>query len=91
MVAVQKPTPKAISLQLDRILRSSGFRGSDKQRKFLSFVVEETLEGRASQLKGYTVAVSVYGRREDFDPQVDPIVRVEAGTVSYTHLRAHET
>ena len=79
MVAVQKPTPKAIRLQLDRILRSSGFRGSDKQRKFLSFVVEETLEGRASQLKGYTVAVSVYGRREDFDPQVDPIVRVEAG------------
>jgi len=45
----------------------------------LSFVVEETLEGRASQLKGYTVAVSVYGRKEDFDPQVDPIVRVEAG------------
>ena len=79
MVAVKKPTPKAIRLQLDRILRSSGFRGSDKQRKFLSFVVEETLEGRASQLKGYTVAVSVYGRREDFDPQVDPIVRVEAG------------
>ncbi len=79
MVAAKKPTPKAIRLQLDRILRSADFRGSDKQRKFLSFVVEETLEGRASQLKGYTVAVSVYGRKEDFDPQVDPIVRVEAG------------
>ena len=79
MVAAREPTPKAVRLQLDRILQSAEFRGSDKQRKFLSFVVDETLEGRASQLKGYTVAVSVYGRREDFDPQVDPIVRVEAG------------
>jgi len=79
MVAVKKPTPKAIRLQLDRILRSAEFRGSDKQRKFLSFVVDETLEGRASHLKGYTVAVSGYGRKEAFDPQVDPIVRVEAG------------
>jgi adenylate cyclase len=79
MVAVKKPTPEAIRLQLDRILRGDEFRGSDKQRNFLSFVVEETMEGRASQIKGYTVAVSVYGRRENFDRQVDPIVRVEAG------------
>ena len=58
---------------------STEFRASGKQRKFLSFVVDETLEGRASQLKGYTIAVEVYGRTDEFDPQVDPIVRVEAG------------
>ncbi|MGD8775532.1 MAG: hypothetical protein PVF76_16820 [Syntrophobacterales bacterium] len=79
MAAGNKPTPEAISAQLERILQSTEFRGSDKQRRFLSFVVEETLAGRFSQLKGYTIAVAVYGRREDFDPQVDPIVRVEAG------------
>jgi len=45
----------------------------------LSFVVDETLADRALQLKGYTIALSVYGRKEGFDPQVDPIVRVEAG------------
>jgi adenylate cyclase len=45
----------------------------------LRFVVHETLEGHASQIKGYTIAVTVYGRTEKFDPQVDPIVRVEAG------------
>jgi len=73
------PTPDAVRLQLERILQSAEFRGSDKQRKFLSFVVEETLEHRASQLKGYTIALAVYGRKEGFDPQVDPIVRVEAG------------
>ena len=79
MAADNKPTPEAIRVQLERILESAEFRASDKQRKFLSFVVDETLEGRASQLKGYTIAVAVYGRTEGFDPQVDPIVRVEAG------------
>jgi adenylate cyclase len=73
------PTPEAIHSQMERILQSAEFRASDKQRKFLSFVVDETLADRSSQLKGYTVAVSVYGRPEGFDPQVDPIVRVEAG------------
>jgi len=79
MAADNKPTPEAIRVQLERILQGSEFRASDKQRKFLSFVVEETLEGRSSQLKGYTIAVAVYGRTQSFDPQVDPIVRVEAG------------
>jgi adenylate cyclase len=79
MTTAEAPAADAVRLQLDRILQSTEFKGSDKQRKFLCFVVDETLEGRASQLKGYTVAVSVYGRREDFDPQIDPIVRVEAG------------
>ena len=69
----------AIRAQLKRILESEEFRASDKQRKFLGFVVDETLKDRASQIKGYTIAVSVYGRSEKFDPQVDPIVRVEAG------------
>jgi adenylate cyclase len=79
MTADNKPKPAAIRDQLDRILQNDDFRASDKQRKFLSFVVDETLEDRASQIKGYTIAVTVYGRTQSFDPQVDPIVRVEAG------------
>ena len=79
MAADTKPRPEAIRDQLERILGSEEFRASDKQRAFLSFVVDETLADRSSQLKGYTIAVSVYGRPDGFDPQVDPIVRVEAG------------
>ena len=75
----KQPAPADIREQLDRIILSTDFRGSDKQKKFLSFVVIETLEGRASQIKGYTIAVTVYGRTEKFNPQMDPIVRVEAG------------
>jgi len=79
MAGDDKPTPEAVKAQLERILQCAEFRGSDKQRNFLNFVVDETLADRTSQIKGYTVAVSVYGRAENFDPQVDPIVRVEAG------------
>ena len=79
MASDSKPTPETIRIQLNRILQYAQFRGSNKQRKFLSFVVNETLADRDSQLKGYTIAVTVYGRKEGFDPQIDPIVRVEAG------------
>jgi adenylate cyclase len=75
----KKPDLDAIRDQLARVLQSAEFRASDKQRKFLRFIVNETLEDRDSQLKGYTIAVEVYGRTEGFDPRVDPIVRVEAG------------
>jgi len=68
-------TPQAIRAQMVRLFESAEFKASDKQRQFLSFVVEETLEGRTSQIKGYTIALAVYGRTETFDPQIDPIVR----------------
>ena len=78
MTADKNLTPQAIRTQLVRILKNAEFKASDKQRQFMSFVVEETLEGRTSKIKGYTIAVAVYGRTETFDPQIDPIVRVEA-------------
>lgn len=63
---------------LDRVLASSDFASSPRLAAFLRFVVESTLEGRAEALKGYTIAVEALGRPPSFDPQSDPIVRVEA-------------
>ncbi|RAI01064.1 hypothetical protein DLJ53_17765 [Acuticoccus sediminis] len=40
--------------------------------------MEETLEGRTERLKGYGIAVSVFGRDETFDNSADPVVRLEA-------------
>src|SRR6185295_13107630 len=40
---------------------------------------EQTLAGVGERLKGYTIAVEVFGRPADFDAQNDPLVRVEAG------------
>ena len=38
-----------------------------------------TLAGRGERLKGYSIALEVFGRPETFDPVADPIVRIEAG------------
>jgi TolB-like protein len=65
--------------QLAWIQSSSAFASSARHRKFLGFVVEETLAGRASRIKAYTIATAAFGRSDDFDPQQDSIVRIEAG------------
>ena len=70
--------PDQIQLQLERIIASSAFDASRRNRAFLRFIVEETLAGRADRIKAYTIATSVLGRDEAFDPQSDPIVRIEA-------------
>ena len=73
------PTEEDIRGELARILASPDFAASGQLSDFLRFVVEETLEGRAHQIKGYTVATRVFGRSESFDPSSDPVVRVQAG------------
>jgi len=67
-----------IRRELSRIVGSSTFRDSYRLTSFLSFIVETTLAGNGSKLKAYTIAVEALGRGADFDPQTDPIVRVEA-------------
>lgn len=64
---------------LARVLASDAFRAAPQLSAFLGFIVERAVEGRSSELKGYTIAVEAFGRSTDFDPQTDPIVRVEAG------------
>lgn len=77
-----RPDEQAAALiraALDRILASDVFRSAPQLAAFLGFIVERSLAGRAAELKGYTIAVEAFGRSPDFDPQTDPIVRVEAG------------
>ncbi|PBC18639.1 hypothetical protein FJV83_28690 [Mesorhizobium sp. WSM4307] len=68
--------------QLGLILGSADFDATGREHRFLSYVVEEALSGRGDRIKAYTIAVEVFGRGQSFDPQTDPIVRIEAG-----HLR----
>jgi len=64
--------------QLARILSSDGFVSSQRLCRFLRFVVERTLEADAERLKEFVIAMEVFDRTEDYDPNVDSIVRVEA-------------
>lgn len=72
------PTPEEVRAQLERLLADPAMKASARRRDFLRFIVEETLAGRAEQLKGFTVALAVFGRDEGFDQQADPVVRIEA-------------
>jgi hypothetical protein len=58
-------------------LLSSGVLGrSENLARVLKYVCEEHFQGRADQIKEYTIAVEALGRRTAFDPQTDTIVRV---------------
>src|SRR5580700_11048527 len=67
-----------VAEQLDRILASKAFRQTDRLKRFLTFIVVETLAGRGERLKEFVVGVEVFGKPESFDPRNDPIVRVQA-------------
>src|SRR5213075_396404 len=64
--------------QLNRILSSTAFRQAARLKRFLSFVVTETISGRGDRLKEFVVGVEVFGKDTSFDPRNDPIVRVQA-------------
>src|SRR5262245_52262894 len=73
------PEEKSVLEQLDRLLASHDFDASPRSRDFVRYIVEETLAGRGDDLSQTSIATRVFGRREDFDATVDPIVRIQAG------------
>ena len=68
----------AVRAALDELLAWEPMRRSPQLGAFLRYIVEARLEGDEANLKAYSIAVDVLGRGEDFDPQSDPIVRVQA-------------
>ncbi|MEO1474998.1 MAG: hypothetical protein AAFS13_01340 [Pseudomonadota bacterium] len=67
-----------IEAQLKQIIESAQFSDTTRLKRFLEYVVTETLEGRGDQIKGYSLGVDVFDKPKDFDPQADTIVRVQA-------------
>ena len=73
------PDPGIISRQLELMLASPDFKATPQQVALLKYVVGQTLAGNADLIKGYVVATEVFGRRPDFDQNIDPIVSIQAG------------
>jgi Tol biopolymer transport system component len=74
--------------QLRRICESRGFASAESLRRFLSFVIEKSLQGRGQEIKEYLIGVEVFDRGEQFDPRIDSIVRVQ-GTKLRSKLREY--
>lgn len=76
---------------LEQVLASATFSGARNQQRLLRFLVERLVQGDAAHLKEYTLGVEVFGRGADFDPRLDPIVRVEASRLRSRLHKYYET
>ena len=70
---------QAVEEELERIFGDPHFTESAILKKFLSFIVQETIQGRANCLKEYTIAINVLEKPLSFNPQENGIVRIHAG------------
>ena len=73
-----EPRDEEVAAALQRLLSWPEIARSGQLAKFLAYIVERKLRGEAQSIKAYSIAVDVFGRPADFDPQTDPIVRVQA-------------
>src|SRR4029450_4609724 len=72
------PSDEEVRQELSTLLGRGDFHASERNRRFLTYIVEETLQGRADRIKAYSIAIAAFDRSDDFDPLTDPIVRIEA-------------
>jgi hypothetical protein len=71
-----EPSSEDCQNQVHRIVHSNTFRNAATLQSLLQFIALKTISGEADSLKEYTIGVEALGRKSDFDPKVDPIVRV---------------
>jgi hypothetical protein len=76
-----KPQRAAILGELEKILNSHGFRASKRSQQFLSYIVNQTLEGHADLLKERSIGVELFHRPASYSTGDDGVVRVQAGEV----------
>ncbi len=90
MTATPRPTESLtnrhheVREHLQAVVDSDEFSGSERRRNLLRHLVEETLAGRGDELNAYDIGLKAIGRPSEFDPQTDPIVRVEVGRLRAT-------
>ncbi|OQX15513.1 MAG: hypothetical protein BWK73_06535 [Thiothrix lacustris] len=77
-----------IIAELDALLASPCFRSRKVIKRFLHYVVHETLAGRGDTLNQQNIAIHALGKPADFSPAYNPLVRIEAGRLR-TLLKTH--
>ena len=58
---------------------SQVLHGSESLCKLLRYLAKHVLDHPGTSIKEYQIATEVFGRSDDFDPQLDSMVRVQAG------------
>jgi hypothetical protein len=77
--ATQRDAPSAeqCQQQVHRIIHSTTFRNASTLQQLFQFVADKAIAGTTEGLKEYTIGVEAFGRKQDFDPKTDTIVRVQ--------------
>jgi hypothetical protein len=65
--------------QIDKLVASHALHGSESLCKLLRYLAAHALEQPGIPLKEYQIATELFARQPDFDPQLDSMVRVQAG------------
>lgn len=81
------PTRASILDELERIQANRCFRGSTRGKQFLTYVVQNALDGRNEMLKERVIGSELFGKPVDYATGEEPVVRVQAGEV---RRRLHE-
>jgi hypothetical protein len=71
-------TAEKVLAQLELITGDDAFRSSKRSIEFLRYVVHETLNGAADQIKERTIGIEVFGRSSAYDTNLDHVVRTAA-------------
>jgi hypothetical protein len=85
------PDNDAITGQIELILNSPDFDAHPRQKAILTYIVKRTLAGKAREITDATLATEVFGRRSDYDPRIDPIVRIQTDVLRRALARYYKT
>ncbi|HEX3103491.1 MAG TPA: hypothetical protein VHQ22_03525 [Terriglobales bacterium] len=66
-------------VEIDRLVNSHTLHGSESLCKLLRYLADHAIRKPGVALKEYQIATEVFGRPAEFDPQLDSLVRVQAG------------
>jgi Tol biopolymer transport system component len=77
--------------ELAKVLSSAAFANAPRMSRFLRFVVETALDGESDRIKEYVIAIDVFEKAQDYDPQADSTVRTEASKLRSRLARYYDT
>jgi hypothetical protein len=80
MVTRVEPSPPVVDLRwevVQRVASSASFQRSPRLRELLLYICERSLQNRTEELREQQIGCGVFGRKSDYNPGEDNIVRVE--------------
>ena len=78
---VGPPDAATVQHALDEVLASTFFRNTQQCQNLLRYIVKHSLAGEDHLLRERVIGSEVFGRRPDYEPGEDPIVRLRAAEV----------